>query len=101
MGKLEQFMVVFQYPEVPEMEFFSLIPQQRLLVAKLFLDGTLLSYTLNEERTTLWAVFSVPSYNAAVEAIEQLPLTKFGTYDIHSLTFHNDLRYTVPTVSLN
>lgn len=101
MSKLEQFMVVFHYPETPEMEFFSLIPQQRLLVAKLFLDGTLLSYTLNEERTTLWAVFSVPTYATVVDAVEQLPLTKFGNYEIHSLTFHNDLRYTVPTVSLN
>lgn len=101
MSKLEQYMVVFHYPEVPEMEFFSLIPQQRLLVAKMFMDGILLSYTLNEERTTLWAVFSVSSYDVAVETIERLPLTKFGSYEIHSLTFHNDLRYTVPTVSLN
>ncbi len=94
-------MVVFQYPEVPTMKFFELLPLQRLQVAKLFLEGKLLSYTLKDNRTTLWAVFSGSSVDAVVEIVEQLPLTVFSTYEIHSLTFHNDLRYTVPTVSLN
>lgn len=95
-----QYMVEFDVYYSIDSDFESKIPKQRHAINLLFESGKLLSYSLSQERTKLWAVFMVESESELIQLIEKLPLTPFMDYNYSELMFHNGLSL-IPTMSLN
>jgi len=100
MNEFKQYMVEFEILFQSDKEFLALIPQQRQEVNQLFQDGVLMSYSLNQERTRLWAIFHVDNESKLLSIIDNLPLTRFMDYEYEELMFHNSL-HMIPTISLN
>lgn len=100
MNELKQYMVEFEilFPNDPE--FLELIPEQREKVNQLFHEGKLLSYSLNLERSRLWAIFSMNNESKLINVIDSLPLSRFMDYEYEELMFHNSL-HMIPSISLN
>lgn len=86
---------------IKEPEFYKLIPQQRVKIGHLFDQNVLQSYTLNQDRTKLWAIFLGSSIDEIEETINQLPLTKYMDYEISELMFHETHQRVLPHFSLN
>ncbi len=86
------------YPD--DMEFMTLIPEQRNLINQYFVDGKLVSYSLNQERTRLWAIFKSETEMELISLIDSLPLTRFMDYNYEELLFNNNISM-IPTISLN
>ena len=93
-------MVEFEIRQANDDEFLNLIPEQRTIINEYFHKGLLMSYSLNQERTKLWAIFSVSNESHLVDLIDKLPLTRYMDYNYQPLMFHNSL-HMIPSISLN
>lgn len=82
-------MVEFDLPDVFTEEFMALIPRQRYMVNQLMMEGAILSYSLSEDRSTLWAVMSAESEMELLDTIERLPLADYMSHQVKELMFHN------------
>jgi hypothetical protein len=82
-------MVEFELPETLSPEFVSLIPQQRLAVDDLLAEGTIRSYALAIDRSTLWVVVEAETEFEVMEVISQMPLSDHMEPYISELFFHN------------
>lgn len=100
MNDFKQYMVEFDILFPHDTEFMSLIPAQRNEVNQLFQEGVLMSYSLNLERSRLWAIFHVDNESKLISIIDNLPLSRFMDYEYEELMFHNSLSM-IPTISLN
>lgn len=96
-----KYMVVFELPEKMSPDFMSLIQPHKLKVANYFDQNILLSYTLSHNLRKLWAVFVAKSKEEVEDYINGLPLSKYMTYDIHELMFHESNDTPIPSFSLN
>lgn len=96
-----QYMVEFKLPEVMDMEFMSLVPKQRKMVNDLFMEKTLLTYTLSMDRTRLWATVLAENEFDVIDIMEEFPLTPFMSYAIHPLMFNEIAMQGMPAISLN
>ena len=96
-----KYMVEFNLPEVMSKEYMDLIQLQRLKVRHYFEQHIVLSYTLSYKLHKLWAIFVGKSKEEVAQQIEQLPLSKYMTYEIHELMFHETTEVALPTFSLN
>ena len=83
-------------------EMTALIPYQREKVMQLFANGTLLTYSVSDNRNFLWCVVQADDEQQAMEVIVSLPMHPYFT-DVacHSLLFHNMLPAALPGLSLN
>lgn len=94
------YMVQFEILYPDDMEFMNLIPKQRKLINQYFVDGKLMNYSLNKERTKLWAIFKTDTEMELVALIDTLPLSRFMDYSYDQLLFNNSISM-IPTISLN
>lgn len=81
-------------------EFMEGISEQRAAINRLFHQGVLMSYSLNMERSRLWAIFHVKNESKLISLIDGLPLSRFMDYEYQELMFHNSL-HMIPSISLN
>lgn len=95
-----QYMVVFKVPHPITQEVIELIPEQRIMVEKLFSANKMLIYTLDAERTTLWAVFLADSESELINLIDRLPISQYMEYEYSELMFYQSLNL-LPSLSLN
>lgn len=93
-------MVEFDIMYPNDDQFLQLIPKQRAMVNSYFQDGKLMSYTLNMNRTKLWAVFHVEGESQLIALIDELPLSRYMDYEYEELMFHNSL-HMIPSMSMN
>ena len=100
MDEKKKYMVTFNIPFPITPDFEEMIPDQRMAVHDLFLKEELLTYTLSNDRSKLWAIFMADSEASLVKSIESLPMTDFMTYTISELMFHESLQF-IPTISMN
>lgn len=100
MSDMKQYMVEFEILNQFDVEFLQLIPEQRNVVNSLFQEGVLMSYSLNVERTRLWAIFHVDNESKLIHLIDSFPLSRFMSYEYCELMFHNSL-HLIPSISLN
>lgn len=100
MSDFKQYMVEFEILFPQDKEFLSLIPKQRHEINKLFQEGVLMSYSLNQSRSKLWAIFHINNESKLINIIDNLPLSRFMDYEYQELMFHNGL-HMIPTISLN
>lgn len=96
-----QYMVDFTLPEVIDEEFMNLIPYQRIAINKLFVEGSIISYSLSLEKSKLWAIFKASTELDLMDMIADLPLTCFMDIEISPLTFHNITEPELPEFSMN
>lgn len=82
-------MVEFELPETLNPEFVSLIPKQRLVVDELLAEGTIRSYALAIDRSTLWVVVEAETEFEVMEVLSQMPLSDHMEPYISELFFHN------------
>ena len=93
-------MVEFDVPQPLTEELLAMIPAQREAIDKLFVDGKLLSYSLSEDRSRVWAIMLAKDEAELIESINALPMTLFMEFDYQELMFHNTV-HLVPSMSLN
>lgn len=96
-----QFMVEFTMPPVLNDRFTSTIPAQRAKINQMFSSGKIVSYAVSLENSKVWAVFNAETEAEANELARELPLTKYMSYVVNSLTFMNILTARVPSFSVN
>jgi len=97
---LKQYMVEFDVIEPITHELINLIPEQRDALDELFTTGKLLSYTVSNDRTRLWAVMIAESESELLSYIDNLPMTSYMDYDYSELMFYNTV-HLMPAMSLN
>jgi len=96
-----QYMVDFSLPEILSKDFMDEIPFQRATVNRLFREGVLVNYALSLEKSKMWAIIKADSVTEVLEAIDELPLTRFMQVDVSPLTFFNTLNEKLPIFSMN
>ena len=99
--KVSPYMICLELPPINE-EMAALIPAQRAMVNRLFMDGILLSYSLSQDRKMLWCVIMADSEPAATALVASFPLHPwFRDWTVHPLLFHNAMPSANLPVSLN
>lgn len=98
---LRQFLVEIKLPSQFTEEMIERIPAQRNHISQLMDMGTVLTYSLSEDRSKLWTVMLLHSEEEVMETLAQFPMIKFMNPDIHELAFHNQASLITPVVSLN
>lgn len=84
-------MVQFRLPSNWPEELAAIIPQQRAIVNRLLAEGTIQSYSVSSDRTTVWMVIVVEDRPGSVEdLIDEFPIVDFGSYTYENLLFTND-----------
>ncbi len=94
-------MVDFSLPALMPQRFIDLIPEQRIVVNRQFIEGKLCNYTLSLEHSKLWAVYTASSEREVLNLIAQFPLTKYMEFKIYPLTFNQSANHFLPDFSLN
>ena len=94
-------MVEALVPVNPSVEFFSLIPSQRIKVGELMTQKKIVSYSFSADRSKLWIIMNSESESEARLTLAQQPLDRFFTYSFHELMFHEIAGMLFPAVSLN
>jgi muconolactone delta-isomerase len=98
---MNEYMVVVRFSSSFNAEFLSLIPRHRALVDELTQKGTITSYSLSADRSTLWMTLLASSRDAAEKTLRLMPLYHYMQYQITELMFHNTPARSVPHFSLN
>jgi hypothetical protein len=94
------FLIESQLPDLTP-EFLQLLPKHRRAVDRLFSEGKLLMYAVNEDRTRWWCSINASDEFAALEVLGEMPLVKFLNPKIHNLMFYNGSEQVMPSISLN
>jgi len=94
------FMVEFELPEEFSDEFVALIPEQRMMIDRLLLEGKVRTYALAMDRSVLWMIMDAASEFDVLEIIATMPLSDYLDPYISELMFH-DSSEVVHEVSLN
>ena len=97
---MRQYMIEFNLPRPITEEFMSLVPEQRACVSKLFHKGSLISYTLDQNRTKLWVILMADDESELLYLIDLFPMSDFMDYNYHELMFHETVAM-IPSMSLN
>ncbi len=95
-----KYMVEVFLSDVIDDDYTDLIEAQREHVSDLFNVGKLISYTLAEDRSRLWAVILANSESELVSIIDGMPLSPYVEYDYCPLLFHESI-HLIPSMSLN
>ncbi|MEO0339229.1 MAG: muconolactone Delta-isomerase family protein [Bacteroidota bacterium] len=96
----KQFMVEFELPDELTEDFLALIPRQRYMINELLVEGTVRSYALSLDRSTLWTVIEARSEFEVMEIIAKMPLADHMHPHVSELFFYNSPEL-VHTFSLN
>jgi len=94
-------MVELNIPKLLPNNFVDLVPLQREIIADLLSENKIISYTLSIDRTKLWIIVNAIHKSEVMDILDILPLTKFLTFKIHELMFHNKQEFNIPQPSLN
>lgn len=98
---MKQFIVNIKLPDNLTAEFVNLIPEQRKEIDRLFLEGTVLFYSLAHDRSRLWVGLRADSHQDVWNILWSFPLIDYMVPEIHELAFHQSMRSTTIEVSLN
>lgn len=99
---MKQYMVHFTLPAQLDEQFMRLVPSQRIRVHELFNEGNLISYTLANDYSQLWATIGVEDEFELIDIIDSFPLTEYMEYDVHELFFNEVIQKDgFPDFSLN
>jgi muconolactone delta-isomerase len=94
------FLVESEIPQITE-EFLNLLPRHRQVVNRLFAEGKLLMYAVNEERSRWWCSVKAEDEFQVMDILSEMPLIRFLDPQISPLMFYNGTEQLLPGISLN
>jgi len=94
-------MVELDIPKMLPNSFVDLVPKQREVIAQLLKENKIISYTLAVDRSKLWIIMNSSNKSEVMDILDILPLTKYLTFQIFELMFHNKQETEIPQPSLN
>ncbi|MBS3913757.1 MAG: hypothetical protein KG003_04615 [Bacteroidetes bacterium] len=94
------YLVESELPDITE-EFMLLLPKHREVVNKLFADGKLLMYAVDEDRSKWWCSVKADDEFEVMDILSKMPLIRFLDPQIHGLMFYNGSEQLLPVISLN
>jgi muconolactone delta-isomerase len=98
---MHKYMVTITLPSSFTQEYMTLIPKQRAMVVELLSRGSLSSFSLNRERSTVWMVASCKDEEALQTMLKKFPMHRFFTYEISELILHDTQFMGLPKLVLN
>lgn len=98
---MSHFMVEMHLPEEIDNRFMRMIPAHRAYINELISEGTILSYSVNFERSKGWIIFLAENAESVLDIVEQFPIHPFIEIDIHELFIHDGEAYRFPRLNFN
>lgn len=99
---MTSFMFACELPSEFTPEMALLLPQHREHINRLFLKGTVVSYSVSKHRNAIWCVVTANDEQEALELVAGFPLHPYFTEVLcHPLMFHNAIPHVLPEISLN
>ena len=95
------FMVTVTLPDVFSRELLALIPSQRAYINKLMGRGIVSTYTLSQDRTSLWIIMFGETQSEVQEYVDKFPMRDFMEVDIEEAMFHHNAAHYVFPMSMN
>lgn len=71
----QQFLIEFRITRPFNRSVRALIPRQKELINDLMFNGVVLSYIMDLEQTSIWALVEAGSESEALSIVDELPLT--------------------------
>lgn len=100
-GMKNLFMVEMFMPDEMTPEFMRMIPAHRAYISKLINDGTIQSYSINNERSNGWILFLSDESSDVEEILQQFPIYSFVRFQIHEIMVHDSESYRFPKMHMN
>lgn len=82
-------------------DFVKLIPQQRKMIVDLLNKGTLVSFSLTNDRQKAWMVVKVKSEEKLHDLMERFPMYDHFDYTYSQLAVHDTQFMGMPQLILN
>jgi len=95
------FMAEVWLPQALSDEFYALIPRHRKMVNDLIERGIVNSYTVDENRTKIWILFSASEESEVLAHLKNLPIFRFVKVEIFKLFIADGDIFRLPKVNLN
>jgi hypothetical protein len=88
-------------PDEFDVNFYKLIPNQRMVINRLLRQHVVLSYSLDMERKNLWVFLSAKSEADVMDVLSTFPIIRFVKVNIHELAFHDATPVDLPELIMN
>jgi|694.fasta_scaffold24620_3 hypothetical protein len=98
---MSYFMAELWLPQPLNDEFYALIPRHRKMVNDLIERGIVNSYTVDENRTKIWILFSASEESEVLAHLKNLPIFRFVKVEIFKLFIADGDIFRLPKVNLN
>lgn len=96
-----QYMVEMFLPEEMDMDFMRMIPSHRAYINELISNQTILSYSISGDRSKGWIIFQADTAEEVLDIVQQFPIHRYITIDIHELFIHDGEAYRFPKLNFN
>ncbi len=97
---MKKFLCTFSLPKLLEESFWEQIPSHRQHINTLMSEETIVTYSVNHNRSKGWVVINANSETHARNIIEKFPIRRFINYQIDEL-FIFDSMIGAPRLVLN
>lgn len=97
---MKKFLCTFSLPKLLEESFWEQIPSHRQHINTLMSEETIVTYSVNHNRSKGWVVINANSETHAQNIIEKFPIRRFINYQIDEL-FIFDSMIGAPRLVLN
>ena len=74
---------------------------KRLFMVELELPEVIESYSINTDRTLGWIIFNCKNAEAVFEIVEQFPIYKYISIQVHDLMIHDSEAFRFPKMHMN
>lgn len=98
---MSYYMVEIFLPEVMDDTFFNLIPRHRTVVNQLIEQGTISSYSINQERSRGWVMFKAEEEAVVKKHLRDFPIFHLIKFRIHPLFMADGEIFRLPKLHLN
>lgn len=97
---MKKFLCTFYLPEVLEESFWETIPLHRNYINTLMRNETIVTYSVNRERSKGWVVINAATKKEAAGFVEQFPIRSYIDFKLEEL-FIFDSMIGAPKMVLN
>lgn len=99
---MTSYMFQFELPSEYSPEMAAIIPRHREHINRLFLKGSIISYSISQLKTSLWCIVVADSEQEAMEIVACFPLHPYFLDVLcNPLMLHNTVPNVLPEISLN
>jgi muconolactone delta-isomerase len=95
------YLATLRMPQPAPAELIERIPRQQARVQELLTAGTITSYTLALDRSTLWVTLRAESSSEALGFLASFPIIDWADVDLKELAFQQHAESQLPRFSLN